>query len=114
MLTKFHKNRSSRFGGVRGNEHCDTRILYIRRFSLYHPKKRPLFLVIVYIATCSVIAQLKQSLRELESRGNDSLAVYGNNMVELCQEINAAVAKKQFSQKPRGPIGMYPCRKCGG
>ncbi|KAJ8735242.1 hypothetical protein PYW07_006862 [Mythimna separata] len=53
------------------------------------------------------LSQLKQTLRELESRGNDSLAVYGNNMVELCQQINAAVARKQFSQKPRGPVGAY-------
>ncbi|KAJ8736666.1 hypothetical protein PYW08_007322 [Mythimna loreyi] len=53
------------------------------------------------------LSQLKQTLRELESRGNDSLAVYGNNMVELCQQINAAVARNQFTQKPRGPVGAY-------
>ncbi|KAL0851564.1 hypothetical protein ABMA28_007351 [Loxostege sticticalis] len=53
------------------------------------------------------IKQLKQQLRELESRGNDSLAVYGNNMVELCQRIKQAVARGEFSAPPRGPIGSY-------
>ncbi|KAF9420263.1 hypothetical protein HW555_003484 [Spodoptera exigua] len=53
------------------------------------------------------LQQLKQQLRELESRGNDSLAVYGANMVELVQRVNAAAANGQFSQKPRGPIGAY-------
>lgn len=53
------------------------------------------------------IEQLKQQFRELESRGNNSLAVYGNNMVELCQEINKAVAKGEFTAPPKGPIGLY-------
>lgn len=53
------------------------------------------------------LQQLKQQLRELESRGNDSLAVYGANMVELVQRVNAAAAKGHFSDKPRGPIGAY-------
>ncbi|XP_063898967.1 structural maintenance of chromosomes protein 6 [Helicoverpa armigera] len=53
------------------------------------------------------LRQLQQQLRELESRGNDSLAVYGSNMVELCQRVTAAANKGHFSQKPRGPIGAY-------
>ncbi|XP_075992354.1 structural maintenance of chromosomes 6 [Anticarsia gemmatalis] len=53
------------------------------------------------------LKQLKQQLRELESRGSDSLAVYGSHMVELCRRIKDAVAKGQFSQPPRGPIGSY-------
>ncbi|CAH1639443.1 unnamed protein product [Spodoptera littoralis] len=55
----------------------------------------------------STLQQLRQQLRELESSGNDSLAVYGPNMVELVQRVNAAAAKGQFSQKPRGPVGAY-------
>ncbi|XP_028158970.1 structural maintenance of chromosomes protein 6-like [Ostrinia furnacalis] len=53
------------------------------------------------------LKQLKQQLRELESRGNDSLAVYGNNMAELCQRVKQAVARGEFSAPPRGPIGSY-------
>ncbi|XP_026731893.1 structural maintenance of chromosomes protein 6 [Trichoplusia ni] len=53
------------------------------------------------------IRQLKQQLRELESRGDDSLAVYGSNMVELCQRVKAAVDRGHFSKPPKGPIGAY-------
>ncbi|CAK1601616.1 unnamed protein product [Parnassius mnemosyne] len=53
------------------------------------------------------LKQLKQQLRELESRGSDSLAVYGSNMVELCQRVRQAAAKGQFSAPPRGPVGHY-------
>ncbi|XP_047519976.1 structural maintenance of chromosomes protein 6 [Pieris napi] len=55
----------------------------------------------------SRLVQLKQQLRELESRGDDSLAVYGGNMVELCQLVKAAVARGEFSAPPRGPVGIY-------
>ncbi|XP_068626788.1 structural maintenance of chromosomes protein 6 isoform X1 [Battus philenor] len=54
-----------------------------------------------------VLRQLKQQLRELESRGGDSLAVYGNNMVELCQRVRQAADKGHFSAPPRGPIGHF-------
>ncbi|KAJ0182787.1 hypothetical protein K1T71_002156 [Dendrolimus kikuchii] len=63
------------------------------------------------------LRQLKQQLRELESRGNDSLAVYGNNMVELCQRVSQAVARGEFSAPPKGPVGAYikvKERKWGG
>ncbi|XP_041978694.1 structural maintenance of chromosomes protein 6 [Aricia agestis] len=53
------------------------------------------------------LKQLKQQLRELESRGNDSLAVFGERMVELCERVKGAVKRKEFSQPPRGPIGQY-------
>ncbi|VVD02500.1 unnamed protein product [Leptidea sinapis] len=36
------------------------------------------------------LKHLRQQLRELESRGSDSLAVYGSKMVELCQKVQAA------------------------
>ncbi|KOB78653.1 Structural maintenance of chromosomes protein [Operophtera brumata] len=54
--------------------------------------------------------QLKQQARELESRGSDSLAVYGKNMVELSQRLKRAVPKGEFSAPPRGPIGAYTFR----
>ncbi|CAB3240158.1 unnamed protein product [Arctia plantaginis] len=53
------------------------------------------------------LKQMQQNLRELESRGNESLAVYGNNMIELCRRIKEAVAQKQFSAPPKGPIGSF-------
>ncbi|CAK1544398.1 unnamed protein product [Leptosia nina] len=53
------------------------------------------------------LAQLKQQLRELESRGNDSVAVYGRCMVEFCERVKAAVARGEFSAPPRGPVGNY-------
>ncbi|RVE47797.1 hypothetical protein evm_007552 [Chilo suppressalis] len=57
------------------------------------------------------LRQLKQQLRELESRGNDSLAVYGANMVELCQRVKQAVARGEFSAPPRGPVDART-KKC--
>ncbi|XP_048489540.1 structural maintenance of chromosomes protein 6 [Plutella xylostella] len=53
------------------------------------------------------LKQLKQQLRELESRGNDSLAVFGANMAELVKRVNAASARGQFSAPPKGPVGAY-------
>ncbi|XP_026320200.1 structural maintenance of chromosomes protein 6 [Hyposmocoma kahamanoa] len=53
------------------------------------------------------VEQLRQQLRELSSRGNDSLAVYGNNMVELVRRVKQAAARGAFSAPPRGPIGAY-------
>ncbi|CAH2049913.1 unnamed protein product, partial [Iphiclides podalirius] len=53
------------------------------------------------------LKQLRQQLRELESRGDDSLAVYGAHMVELCQRVRQAAAAGQFSAPPRGPVGHY-------
>ncbi|XP_037298719.1 structural maintenance of chromosomes protein 6 [Manduca sexta] len=53
------------------------------------------------------LKQLKQEYRELESRGNNSLAVYGKHMVELCLEIQKAVARGEFSAPPKGPVGSY-------
>ncbi|XP_045511314.1 structural maintenance of chromosomes protein 6 [Colias croceus] len=50
------------------------------------------------------LKQLKQQLRELQSRGGDSLAVYGSNMVELCHKLKTC---GDFSAPPRGPVGHY-------
>ncbi|XP_013177339.1 PREDICTED: structural maintenance of chromosomes protein 6-like [Papilio xuthus] len=55
----------------------------------------------------NTIKQLKQQLRELESRGGDSLAVYGGHMVELCQRVRQAAEAGHFSAPPRGPVGNY-------
>ncbi|KPJ12169.1 Structural maintenance of chromosomes protein 6 [Papilio machaon] len=55
----------------------------------------------------NTIKQLKQQLRELESRGGDSLAVYGGQMVELCQRVRRAAEAGHFSAPPRGPVGHY-------
>ncbi|VVD02499.1 unnamed protein product [Leptidea sinapis] len=53
------------------------------------------------------LKHLRQQLRELESRGSDSLAVYGSKMVELCQKVQAAHRRGEFSAPPKGPIGHY-------
>ncbi|CAH2256724.1 jg10957 [Pararge aegeria aegeria] len=51
--------------------------------------------------------QSQQKLRELESRGSESLAVYGASMVELCRRVRAADEQGHFSATPRGPIGQF-------
>ncbi|XP_052748840.1 structural maintenance of chromosomes protein 6 isoform X2 [Galleria mellonella] len=53
------------------------------------------------------LKKLRQQLRELESRGGDSLAVYGAAMAELCERVHAAAARGHFSAPPRGPVGAY-------
>ncbi|XP_059058355.1 structural maintenance of chromosomes protein 6 [Achroia grisella] len=53
------------------------------------------------------LKQLKQELRELESRGSDSLAVFGSRMVELCRRVEDAARRNMFSEPPRGPVGAY-------
>ncbi|XP_053622170.1 structural maintenance of chromosomes protein 6 [Plodia interpunctella] len=49
--------------------------------------------------------KLKRILQDLESRSNDSLAVYGSRMVELCGRVRSAPGL--FSAPPRGPVGAY-------
>ncbi|XP_060805756.1 structural maintenance of chromosomes protein 6 [Amyelois transitella] len=53
------------------------------------------------------LQKLKRLLQDLESQSNDSLAVYGSKMVELCDRVRKAVARNQFSAPPKGPIGAY-------
>ncbi|XP_045775943.1 structural maintenance of chromosomes protein 6 [Maniola jurtina] len=53
------------------------------------------------------LKQRQQELRELQSRGADSLAVYGGAMSELCRRVAAATERGHFSAPPRGPVGQY-------
>ncbi|XP_039757145.1 structural maintenance of chromosomes protein 6 isoform X2 [Pararge aegeria] len=55
----------------------------------------------------ALLKQSQQKLRELESRGSESLAVYGASMVELCRRVRAADEQGHFSATPRGPIGQF-------
>lgn len=51
--------------------------------------------------------ELKGKLRELQNPGGDALALYGQNMVELCRRVKEATARGLFSAPPRGPVGAY-------
>ncbi|KAJ2940696.1 hypothetical protein O0L34_g14805 [Tuta absoluta] len=53
------------------------------------------------------VRQLKQQLRELQSRGDDSLGVYGSSMVELVRRVQQAAGRGEFSAPPLGPVGQY-------
>ncbi|KAJ2940694.1 hypothetical protein O0L34_g14803 [Tuta absoluta] len=45
--------------------------------------------------------------QQLQSRGDDSLGVYGSSMVELVRRAQQAAGRGEFSAPPLGPVGQY-------
>ncbi|XP_047984935.1 structural maintenance of chromosomes protein 6-like [Leguminivora glycinivorella] len=55
----------------------------------------------------SELIKLQQEQRSLQSRGNDELGVYGEEMVALCRAVEQAHSRGQFTKKPIGPVGAH-------
>ncbi|XP_061708220.1 uncharacterized protein LOC133518575 [Cydia pomonella] len=55
----------------------------------------------------SELIKLQQEQRSLQSRGNDELGVYGEEMVALCKAVEQAHQRGQFTKKPIGPVGAH-------